>query len=164
MPLYDNADNAIRELLRRIARGERVQLIPVGCLTSAQHDAINHALARANLPGLDNPEILLLGRHMYRSRVTRDCYSIEDVIRQVRAALASTSVVHRSSSMTTLTSTVKRADGYGANVVDTAILELTARKPKAELFSVVPKGDIPPCRLEPRKEEMKRPLESGLEA
>ncbi|WP_293730808.1 hypothetical protein [uncultured Actinobacillus sp.] len=35
----------------------------------------------------------------------------------------------------------QRHDGYGNLVNDRAILELTAKKPRAELFSVIPKGD-----------------------
>jgi hypothetical protein len=45
------------------------------------------------------------------------------------------------------------------------VLELLARKPKAELFSVIPKGDIPPAKRKHKNGEQKkeRPLESGLE-
>ena len=51
-------------------------------------------------------------------------------------------------------------------VRDEAVLELMARKPRAELFSVIPKGDIPPARFTQKIGEQKkeRPLESGLEA
>ncbi|WP_256205946.1 MULTISPECIES: hypothetical protein [unclassified Pseudomonas] len=43
--------------------------------------------------------------------------------------------------MTALRSTIGRNDGYGNEIYDEAIFELTARKPKAELYSIVPKGD-----------------------
>lgn len=43
--------------------------------------------------------------------------------------------------MTALRSTFGRDDGYGNEVFDEAIFELTARKPKAELYSIIPKGD-----------------------
>ena len=43
--------------------------------------------------------------------------------------------------MTALKNPVQRNDGYGNNVNDLGILELTQRKPRAELFSVIPKGD-----------------------
>ena len=44
-------------------------------------------------------------------------------------------------SMTSLMASQPRDDGYGKQVRDHAVLELTARKPRVELFSVIPKGD-----------------------
>ncbi|OAU96701.1 hypothetical protein AO385_0014 [Moraxella catarrhalis] len=43
--------------------------------------------------------------------------------------------------MTAIQSITPRNDGYGNLVTDRAIFELTAKKPRAELFSVIPKGD-----------------------
>ena len=43
--------------------------------------------------------------------------------------------------MTSLMASQPRDDGYGKQVRDHAVLELTARKPRVELFSVIPKGD-----------------------
>ncbi|MFA9487035.1 hypothetical protein LU276_08525 [Moraxella haemolytica] len=40
-----------------------------------------------------------------------------------------------------LKSTILRDDGYGNMVWDWAIFEMTAKQPKIELFSVIPKGD-----------------------
>jgi hypothetical protein len=50
--------------------------------------------------------------------------------------------------MTALEAGERRNDGYGNMVRDRAILELTQRKPRAELYSVMPKGDTikPPRR------------------
>jgi hypothetical protein len=42
-----------------------------------------------------------------------------------------------------------RADRYGNTVKDRAILECSARHPKPELFSVIPKGD----RIKPQKQK-----------
>ncbi|TAM49722.1 MAG: hypothetical protein EPN57_25020 [Paraburkholderia sp.] len=64
--------------------------------------------------------------------------------------------------MTTVQSTVLRDDGYGAMVRDEAVLELYARKPRAELFSVIPKGDVSPAKLaQSQAQKKERPLESG---
>ena len=43
--------------------------------------------------------------------------------------------------MTTLENPLGRADGYGNTVHDRAVFECTTKKPRAELFSVMPKGD-----------------------
>jgi hypothetical protein len=40
-----------------------------------------------------------------------------------------------------------RDDGYGNQVFDRAVFEMTAKKPRAELYSVIPKGD----KLKPNK-------------
>ncbi|WP_256345048.1 hypothetical protein [Pseudomonas gingeri] len=50
--------------------------------------------------------------------------------------------------MTAVKSTQLRQDGYGNEVMDEAIFELTARKPKAELYSIVPKGD----KIKPKRQ------------
>ena len=42
---------------------------------------------------------------------------------------------------TALINNTPRNDGYGNQVNDLAVLELTSRKPRAELYSVIPKGD-----------------------
>jgi hypothetical protein len=43
--------------------------------------------------------------------------------------------------MTALHAARDRADGYGCMVRDMAVFELSARKPRVELYSVIPKGD-----------------------
>jgi hypothetical protein len=162
MPLHPNIEDKIRVHLHRVAEGERVKAIAIGRLTDDQHRAISKLRLSVGLPGLDDPEILLVGRHMHQSRVVKDGYSVADVLCQIGNSLAETSIIHGSSKMTIVQSTILRADGYGSMVRDEAVLELFARKPKAELFSVIPKGDVSPARREQaRKKE--RPLESGLE-
>ncbi|RLK29119.1 hypothetical protein C7417_5496 [Cupriavidus plantarum] len=102
---------------------------------------------------------------MHQSRVVRDGYTIEDVIVQMRTALDTSAVVQASSKMTTVRSVVPREDGYGNTVQDMAILELTSRKPRAELYSVIPKGDVSPARRAKDTgvlQQKERPLESGL--
>ncbi|MBU6489904.1 MAG: hypothetical protein KGQ57_19100 [Burkholderiales bacterium] len=163
MPLYPDIEDDICMHLRRVADGERVKPIAIGRLTDDQHRTIAKLRLSVGLPGLDEPEILLLGRHMHRSRIVQDLYTIEDVLSQIRSALAETSIVHGAAKMTTVQSTVLRDDGYGAMVRDEAVLELYARKPRAELFSVIPKGDVSPAkRAKSQAQKKERPLESGL--
>ena len=87
------------------------------------------------------PEIVVIGKHIHDSRIVRDDYTVEDVLTQIASALAADSVVVASRRMTALDAPKRRADGYGNWVRDRAILELTQRRPRAELFSVIPKGD-----------------------
>jgi hypothetical protein len=141
MPLYDNAKYLIRANLEECERGGKVRAVVIGHFTQAQYDAINAYRASVDLPRLESPEIVLLGSHLYRSRVTRDGYTIDDVMLQIECALADTAMALPTSRMTATRSTTLRADGYGNNVLDEAVYELTQRKPRAELFSVVPKGD-----------------------
>ncbi len=167
MPLFEGIEGEIRAHLKHIAEGVRLRPMLIGQLTAAQHDAINVARTAHGLPGLELPEIVFLGRHLHQSRIVRDGYTIDDVIAQMTSALAESAVVHASSKMTTVRSIVVRVDRYGSAVRDMAILELTARKPRAELYSVIPKGDVSPARqaeAPPACQKKERPLESGLES
>ncbi|WP_219608316.1 hypothetical protein [Burkholderia gladioli] len=148
MPLYDNALYLIRGNLEEIRRGGKARAVTVGRLTDDQHEAVNAHRAAADLPPLEDPEIVFIGKHIYNSRIERDNYTIDDVIEQIASALAADAVVMASAKMTALESTTQREDGYGNSVRDRAVLELTQRKPRAELYSVIPKGDAnkPPER------------------
>lgn len=53
------------------------------------------------------------------------------------------------SKMTVLRNPMRREDGYGAQVHDEAVLECTSKHPNAIVFSVIPKGDIPPNKRQP---------------
>jgi hypothetical protein len=92
------------------------------------------------LQKIESREIVFIGRHFYASRA-KDGYTIGDMWTQIKAALSAESVVFANPKMTALESPVGRADGYGNTVHDRAIFECTQRKPRAELFSVIPKGD-----------------------
>jgi hypothetical protein len=70
------------------------------------------------------------------------------MVAQITSALAETALAVASPRMTSIKSTLLRQDGYGNEVLDEAIFELTARKPKAELYSIVPKGD----RIKPKRQ------------
>ncbi|NWB48983.1 hypothetical protein [Pseudomonas gingeri] len=148
MPLYDNAEYLIRANLNEIAGGRRVQAVVIGTLTDVQFEAINRQKESQGLPQLENPEIVFLGRHAYESRVVRDGYTIDDMVVQIGFALAETAITVASPRMTAVKSTQLRQDGYGNEVMDEAIFELTTRKPKAELYSIVPKGD----RIKPKRQ------------
>ncbi|MBV8623290.1 MAG: hypothetical protein JO174_07360 [Herbaspirillum sp.] len=140
MPLYIDSLSLISLNLQRIANGERVSVIPIGSLTSTQWQAINAYRAQESLPILQDPEILFLGRHLHASR-RGDGYSIEDMLTQIASALHAESEFVPTRKMTALRNPRAREDGYGNHVHDLAVLELSARRPKAELFSTIPRGD-----------------------
>ena len=148
MPLYENAKYLIRANLEECERGGKVRAVIIGHFTVGQFTTINAFRGSVGLPLLESPEIVMLGSHLYRSRVTRDGYTIDDVMLQIEGALADDAIVQPTSKMTATRSATPRADGYGNDVLDEAVYELTQRKPRAELFSVVPKGDTvkPPPR------------------
>lgn len=141
MPLYENAKYLIRANLEESERGGRVRAVVIGHFTQAQYEAVNAHRESDDQPKLESPEIVMIGSHLYRSRVIRDGYMIDDVMMQIECALADTALVLPTSKMTATRSVTLRADGYGNPVLDEAVYELTQRKPRAELFSVVPKGD-----------------------
>jgi hypothetical protein len=130
----------IRDQLARLAKGERVPMIAIGCFTEAQFQAINASRAAMDLHPLDQNEIVFMGRHLYASR-SKDGYGIEDMVAQIVSAISPESVAHLDVFVSYTQNPNPRDDGYGNRVNDRAIFEMTARKPRAELYSVMPKGD-----------------------
>lgn len=143
MPLSPNALDAIRMNLELLRDGGRPKVISIGVLTEEQHLAINMLRAKEGKPLLENPEILFMGRHLYESR-SRDGYAIDDMLAMIVSALSRQAVAVVHHKMTGLFNTDFRLDAYGNRVRDLAVFELYAKRPKAELFSVIPKGDRKP--------------------
>lgn len=144
MPLYDNAIDTIRTNLEQLANGERPKFVAIGYFTDEQFSKINEFRLANDLPPLEQNEILYMGRHHYESRVNRDGYKINDLIEQIQSSLSEHSQVIMAQRMTAIQNQNPRNDGYGNLVTDRAIFEMTSKKPRAELFSVIPKGDKPP--------------------
>lgn len=140
MPLYLNAIDRIRENLKTVSLGGRPPLICIGELTTVQFMGINAWRMGNDFPLLGSPEVVYLGRHHHASR-SKDGYSIEDMILQLQNGMDANSIAKITTRMTRLESVTRRFDGYGNNVSDAVILELTARKPRAEAFSAIPYGD-----------------------
>lgn len=138
MPLYENALEVIQANLEQIQNGERPKFVAIGKLTDEQLNTINQKQIEKGLPTVQCNEILYMGRHHYNSRVVKDGYAISDLLKQIESALSETSIVENNK---VLKSTIKRADGYGNMVEDRAVFEMTAKRPRMELFSVIPKGD-----------------------
>jgi hypothetical protein len=109
-------------------------------LTERQLSQLNAQRFEEDLPPVVG-EILFVGAHMYRSRVLKDGYDIEDVIDEAESALSESSEFLVTSYMTALHNPIPRADRLGNRVNDRAILECTKYRPNPELFSVLPKGD-----------------------
>jgi hypothetical protein len=147
MPLSADAPALIRTNLKQLQTGKRVRLVVIGTLTDKQLDAINHKRSGQGHPPIV-AEIVFVGRHVYESRIVRDGYSIDDVIDQIASGLDAAAAVLQSASMTAMENPGPRDDRYGNSVRDRVIFECSARYPRPELFSVVPKGDhIKPKRL-----------------
>lgn len=157
MPLLENAKVSIRDNLTAIARGGKPRVVEIGYLTLDQLAEINRSRAEVNrlnpplnLIPLENNVIIFLGRHIYNSR-SRDGYTAEDMIVQIGSAMSTESIVTLDKFVSGIYKPIARADGYGNMVYDKGILEITSRRPRAELFSVMPKGDAikPPNAQKP---------------
>lgn len=151
MPLYPNALSLIREQLEKIARGEKPAAIAIGVLTQQQVESINlarrerrnHLGHPAPFPPIE-PEIVMIGRHLYTSRIVKDGYSIDEVLFQINNALDA-SAQHINTKRATLIQDRKgRTNRYGEFVRDEVVLECTAKYPRPELLSVIPKGEPAP--------------------
>ncbi len=140
MPLYPNALDLIRVNLELLKAGGRPKVISIGYLTETQHQAINVIRTREEKPLLVEPVVLFLGRHLYESR-NADGYTIDDMMSMIESALSADSVAHAHHKMTGIMNHSARDDGYGNQVHDLGVFELYAKRPKAELLSVIPKGD-----------------------
>ncbi len=138
MPLYPGAPALIRANLEALQSGRRVRPAAVGFLTDLQLASIN----AGRLPDRQIiAEVLFLGQHIYDARMIRDGYTVEDVVDQIESAMDAAAILRNSPGMTTLQNPNPRPDRYGNTVRDTVVLECSARHPRAEIFTVVPKGD-----------------------
>lgn len=140
MPLYADAEDRIRFNLLKIQSGDRAPLTAIGFLTDTQFEQLNTLRAEFDLHLLEQNEIIFIGKHLFISRM-KDGYTVEDIIAQIVSALSADSVVDISASWSRIDNPIARADGYGNAVKDRGVFEMTAKKPRAELFSVMPKGD-----------------------
>jgi hypothetical protein len=142
MPLYRNAVDLIRANFEEISKGIKPRGVAIGSLTNRQLEEVNRARA-AHIPPLPPVigEVLFYGRHMYKSRVLRDGYTVDDVIDQIVSAMDAAAVFVHHPINTILQNRSGRADCYGNLVKDLAIFECSARHPRPELFSAMPKGD-----------------------
>lgn len=138
MPLYTNALELIRSNLEQLRDGERPKFVAIGKLTDQQLLVINQKQEQAGMPTVQCNEILYMGRHHYNSRAIKDGYTIDDLLKQIESALSESSIVENNKVLKSIT---LRDDGYGNKVEDRAVFEMTAKRPKMELFSVIPKGD-----------------------
>lgn len=136
MPLYENAVDLIRTNLETIRRGACAQPVIIGTLTDQQRDAINAHRIRSNIslqPIVS--EVVFVGAHIYKRRVLQDGYMIDDVIAQIRSAMAEDSIFIGGSPTQTIGSIYSRRDRLGnSSIKDQAVFECTSRRPTAELF------------------------------
>jgi len=114
--------------------------VTIATFTIKQFEDINAVRRGLNLHELESNEIVFIGRHLFNSR-TSDGYTIDDIFLQIQSALSEHSLAIVNQRMSSIQATIGREDGYGNTVFDQAIFEMTQRKPRAELFSVIPKGD-----------------------
>jgi hypothetical protein len=126
--------------LERLSGGQKVKLITIGTLTSEQLNALNADHLDRGLNEMIE-EVVFLGRHLYKGRILRDRYTIEDVLEQISSAMSHISIMVSSKYMTAMQNQNPRADRYGNKVRDKAVFECSVRHPRPELFSVMPKGD-----------------------
>ena len=146
MPLFNEAFALIRANLESLQKGNRVKLIAVVILTDEQLDAINRAREQRGYPPMV-ADVVFLGRHIYEGRMIRDGYTVDDVIDQIASAMNSAAVVLNVPGMTTMENPHLRQDRYGNSVRDRIVFESSARHPRLEIFTIVPKGD----RTKPKK-------------
>jgi hypothetical protein len=151
MPLYENAIEQIRTNLEQIARGEKARIVAIGTLTDSQLSSINASRAlRKNHMGKPDPfppierEILMIGRHLYNSRILKDGYTIDEVIEQIVNALSDRAGHIQTQRATLIQDGRGRTNRFGEFVRDEAVLECSAKYPRPELLSVIPKGETAP--------------------
>jgi hypothetical protein len=141
MPLSDKATALIRANLEKLQQGNRVRLVVIGRLTAAQLQAINDQRGTRGYPPMI-AEIVFIGSHVYRHRIERDGYSIDDVMDQITSAMDAAAVVLKTPTMTTMENPAWRADRYGNSLRDGVVFECSARHPRPELFRSFRKATV----------------------
>jgi len=141
MPPYPDAEKLIRGNIAVIKRGLKPRPVVIGSLTQIQLKAINCHRESRGWPVI-NGQVVFIGCHVYKSRVVEDGYSEDDLLSQIRSAFSDTSRSIKTQKMTVLQNPLYTDSGYGCRVRVELTLECTARHPRSELFSVVPRGDL----------------------
>lgn len=140
MPIFSGSEGLVRLNLTTIAQGGRPSVVEIGALTHEQFIEVNAIRAKLGLHEIRENGIVFLGRHLFNSR-SNDGYTIDDMVVQITSAMDSASIVMVNPGMTAIQNPAARIDRLGNRITDRAIFEATARKPRLELFSVIPKGD-----------------------
>jgi len=146
VPLSEGVPALIRVNLEELHNGERARLVAIG--TSPPPSSTRSTPSAAPMATRRLwPRSFFIGKHVYESRIVRDGCSVEDVIDQITSALSESAAAIATAYMTAVENPLPRSDRYGNAVRDRAIFECSARHPRPELLSVVPKGD----RIKPKK-------------
>jgi hypothetical protein len=140
LPLYDGMEVTLREQLECLAKGDKVPMKVIARFSDVQFAAINAGRAALDLHVLEQNEIVFIGRHLHTIR-SKDGYQIEDIVKQIVSALSEDALAEIQTHVSCMQNPSARDDGYGNQVFDRAVFEMTAKKPRAELYSVIPKGD-----------------------
>ena len=140
MPLFENADDLIRANLELLRDGKKAPLVTLGSLTDKQLAQVND-FRSANGFSPIIARIVFIGRHVHKSRIMGDGYTIDDVIEQIESATQASAVVRVTELRTSLENPNKRYDRCGNLVSDRAVPECTAHHPWPEQFSVILIGD-----------------------
>jgi len=138
MPLYPNAQALIRATWR-LSKTVSAERRAIGTLTPAQLTAINAERAAEGAHCRPSWEVIFLGVTYIRVEFCRR-YKLEDVVDQSHERDGCAVVVVTSPRMTTIQNLVPRADRYGNQIRDKAVLECTRRHPRPELFTVCRRG------------------------
>ncbi len=140
MPLVPEAERLIRGCFAVIKRGRKPRRVTIGHLTVEQVTAVNVEREERGFSPLSG-EIYFVGTHLYESRIIRDGYTEDDVLKMIQSAMDESCYFIRTPKMTVLQSPNHREGGYGCRVRDELTLECS-KSPLAELYSVVPRGDM----------------------
>ena len=141
MPLYPDAEQLLRGNFAVIKRGKKPRAVPVGWVTDKQLADINTwRLSRKWEPIVR--EVVFIGTHIYDSRISRDGYTADDIIAQIRHAFSEDSEFVPTQKRTSIRNPIKIESGYGCLVRVELTLECTTRFPRSELYSVIPRGDL----------------------
>lgn len=140
MPLVPDAERLIRGCFAAIKRGQKPRRVTIGYLTEKQLADVNRERLRRNFVPLSG-ELFFTGCHIFDSRITKDGYTEDDVLKMIQISMSESCCFVRTQKMTVLQSPAHRQSGYGCRVRDELTLECS-KSPLAELYSVVPRGDL----------------------
>lgn len=145
MPLSPGAVDLIRQNLLIVQDGKKPPLVAIGTITAEQCAALNAIRSTHGFPPVTG-EVIFAGRHIYKSRVHQDGYTIDEVVEQITSAMSAAAVVNTPNvrnprPMTGMRNPNGRTDRRGNTIHDEAVFECTTHHPRPELFSVIPKGD-----------------------
>lgn len=132
-PLRAGGLETARDILGRVARGEKPPAAVIGDLTAKQFSDMNAIRQARGMPPLSSPDVRYNGRHHYASR-SKDGDNVDEMLTQIERSMDPASKIENQPRGPALVNPTPRVNPRGETVQDQAVIN-HRQQGGADLFS-----------------------------